>query len=175
MQVYVNKSALAGTDPIPVLGAYQDLPVLQMDLHGTGTTKLHLPTSAIVPGKPMPIDPMSTDTPTMPTLKASFRSDNMSDMVNYEAVRRIDLVFPDYMQRNANGDINTSTMKYGADSSQWPQDAQDRKALNDTGWTYIGNVRQASDSLETQVTLVDPTDDSHWPSAPPPIYIPPVP
>jgi hypothetical protein len=172
MQIFVSKTALAGTDPVPVIATYDDLPVRKIDLHGMGATVLTLPLAAVVP----PPKPSGTvPAPPLPTLKPSFRGDYMPMMVNGEASRRITLVFPDYMQRNANNDASESILKYGNDSSTWPQDAQDRRAQGDQGWAYVNACRQTSDALATDVTIVDPTDDSHWPTSPPPIYIPPVP
>lgn len=170
MQVYVSKSLLGLPDPIPVLGYYQDAPVLPRDLHGAGASVFSLPASAVIVPASRTSQPIS-DTQFVPRLKASWRADNMTQMVQDEARRRILESFPDYMQRNCNADINTSTMTYGVDIANWPQDAKDRKIANDTGWVYVNDVRVRSDALESQVTLTDPTDDSHWPTRIPPVYI----
>lgn len=162
MQVFVKKSDLI-TDPVPVLAFYNDTPTMALDTHGSDVTLLVLP--------PLAIDQSSLP----PKLTSDFRSQNMPMMVNNEAARRINLSFPDYMQRNCNADINTSTTKYGADSSGWPPDAQDRKADNDRGWSFIATVRQTADALATQTATTDPTDDSHWPVQIPPVYVEPVP
>jgi hypothetical protein len=180
MQVFVSKSALGLPDPIPVLGYYVDTPVLDRDLHGSGATVFSLPLSAVIAPSPMkpitgvtpPTTPAQpTDTQFVPVLKASWRADNMPQMVNDEALRRIEESFPDYMQRNANAAINASTMQYGVDTTAWPQPDKDRKTANDTGWIYVQAVRDRSDALESQITLTDPTDDSHWPTRIPPVYI----
>jgi hypothetical protein len=162
MQVYVNQADLSN-DPVPVLGFYPDVPVMAIDAYGANTTRLSLPAA----------DVDLTQTP--PVLVTNFRND-MAIMVNDEAGRRIELGFSGDMQRNANADINRSTMLYGADYTTWPADAQARKTEGDRGWQFISAVRQASDSLSTQTTLVDPTNDSNWPTQlSPPVYIEPTP
>jgi hypothetical protein len=160
MQVFVPRAALVA-DQVPIIATYPDTPSLAVDFHGSAATMFSLPPEAIDPNF-MP-----------PQLVTNFR-DNMLSMCQAEAQRRINLVFPDYMQRNCNADINRSTTLYGADSSTWPTDAQSRKAENDRGWYYVSQVRQSSDALGAQTATVDPTDNLHWPPDIAPIYIPPV-
>jgi hypothetical protein len=75
------------------------------------------------------------------------------------------------MQSNANSDASKSLIDYGPDTSKWPQDAQDRRTAAKTGWDYVAAVRQRSDAMETAALPNDPTDDSHWPTRIPPVYI----
>lgn len=163
MQVFVKRSSLGEADPVPVISHYSDIPLMSASLHGGEYTVMILPPSAVDMPQNAPFK-----------LKSDWR-DNMATITQNEAYRRIEDVFPTYMQTNANSDINYSTNKYGVDTSVWPQDAKDRKAENDRGWNYVGAVRQTSDALASQVTLTDPTGDAHWPVRISPVYIPPVP
>jgi hypothetical protein len=175
VQIFVDVADLA-TDPVPILCYYPDTPVQPKNTHGAGATVMTMPFTAIVLPPPPTYSVEGLKNPSPPPLLVStWRADNMPMIVNGEANRRIQLVFPDFMQRNANADINRSLTLYGPDSSTWPSDAQDRKAQNDLGWAYVGNVRQTSDALASNLTMTDPTNDTHWPVAPPPIYIPPIP
>jgi hypothetical protein len=159
MLVFVKKADLI-LDPVPVLAYYPDAAALPIDYHGSDATMLCLPENSV-------------DVSTIPPrLISGFRND-MEEMVNDEAERRIEIPFPAYMQRNCNSDINASITKYGSDPSTWPTDAQQRKAEGDRGWTYVADVRQTADALSTQTTISDPTDDSHWPAMISPIYVPP--
>jgi hypothetical protein len=161
MQVFVRKSDLA-TSPVLVIASYPDAPTLAMTLHGDGTTLLSLPPNKIDSSKPPPV------------LFADFRATCMEQMCNDQAARRIIDAFPTYMQTNATSDFTRSVTLYGADPTAWPSDAQARKTEADRGWAYIADVRRACDGLETNITLIDPTDDSNWPTVITPIYIPPV-
>ncbi len=173
MQVYVLKSDLVNS-PVPVVAYYNDTkPPMDITFHGSLCTMFNVPVadvqfpiSAPVPGTP----PLSQQ----PNLIPSFRND-MQLIVNAEANRRILLVFSEEQQRNSNADINRSTTLYGATTSAWPSDAQSRLTESNRGWSYVNLVRQASVALGTNLSLVDPTDDSHWPTRiTPPIYIAPV-
>ena len=162
MQCYVNKADLIN-DPVPVLAFYPDSPTLVNTIHGPNATRLQVPDADL-------------DQSQFPNVLVSTFRNDMETMVNSEGGQRITAVFTDDMQRNANADVNRSTMLYGADPATWPSDAQARKAEGDRGWQYVSAVRQASDALSTQTSLVDPTDDSHWPTViSPPIYIEPTP
>ena len=165
-QFFVKKADLPGPDLVPVFASYPDSPIVARNAHGDQITPLVLPASQLL--IPMPNDPPGT----MPKLKDTFRN-FMPQMANGKSSRRIDEVFPAYMQSNANADNNSSTMKYGAASVSWPPDAKARKAEADRGWNYIAAVRQSSDALSTQTTTIDPTDNSHWPTVITVIYIPP--
>src|SRR5262245_14080761 len=161
MQVFVKRSDLP-TEPVPVFAFYEDSPRVADDLHGPDMALLSLPVEKV------------DRSVTPPVLVSDFRLTKMPQMVNDQANRRIDVAFPDYMQRNANADINNSTVLYGTNVASWPQDAKDRKAEGDRGWTYVSQVRSTSDALSTNTGLIDPTDDVHWPTEITPVYIPPV-
>ena len=161
MQVFVRRGMLV-EDPVLILAFYEDEPVIPVETHGPDTTVLNLPRPAI------------DDSVTPPRLVTNFRALHMEQMVNEEASRRIELAFPDFMQRNTNADINTSTTNYGTNSSSWPIDAQARKAENDRGWAYVSDVRMAADALAPITATIDPTDNTHWPTPIAPVYIEPV-
>jgi hypothetical protein len=166
-QVFVKKAMLAGVDPVPIIAHYPKEPTRARDMHGAECTVFCVPTTAI--------DETGIRDGVPPTLRSDWR-EAMEEIVNTEASRRIEEVFPEYMQRNSNADVTASSLKYGTNVGTWPQDAQDRKAESDRGWQFISTVRQTSDALGLDHTLIDPSDDSHWPTAPdPPIYIAPVP
>src|SRR5262245_21110726 len=133
MQMFVRRSDLP-TEPVPVFSIYEDDPQHAEDLHGSEFTLLNLP-----------IDKLDRSV-TPPVLVSDFRLTKMPQLVNDQANRLIYVAFPDYMQRNANADINSSTMLYGANPATWPQDAKDRKAEGDRGWTYVAQVRMTSDA-----------------------------
>jgi hypothetical protein len=168
MLVFVRRSDLIN-DPVRVMAFYDELSALPLDFMGAECTRLSLPQEAII--KPT-YDVLNPDpTAMIPKLVSDFRVQYMRQMVLAEASRRINLAFPDYMQRNSNADINNSTMKYGAGYGTWPPDAQARKAEGDRGWQFISDVRRVSDALETQTSTTDPTDDAHWPTQISPVYI----
>src|SRR5262245_19576791 len=162
MQVVVRRSSLGEQQP-PAVAYYPDGAIFgAASQFGDGMTVLVVPDNCVVtlPG-------------VGPCLAANWRS-NAATIVNAEAYRRIQLVFPGYSQSNANQDQLNSMRKYGHDTSSWPQDAKDRYTAADTGWNYVSAVREASDALAAGMPL-DPTDDSHWPTPIPPVYVPPTP
>lgn len=161
MQIVVRRSDLANPSPV-VLAHYDDGAVV--DAKALGVTEdvvvLNVPSSALVHQERGP-----------PTLASSWRTDNSGNLANAEAARRINLVFPDYAQRNASADLTDSIIKYGPDPATWPSDARDRKQLADQGWSYINSVRQQSNALG-QTVQSDITSDTHWPTIIPRISYP---
>jgi hypothetical protein len=93
-------------------------------------------------------------------LVATWR-DDYKPVVNAEASRRINLVFPEYKQRNHTARVQDDITKYGADPAAWPQQEQDFKVESDRGWQYVADVRTASNAWTAMPT--DPTADSIWP------------
>src|SRR5262245_40625717 len=125
-QVFVRRTDLI-LDPVPVIAYYEEAVDYPIDYHGADCTRICLPVEAIDRGALG----SATDPFVPPRLVSNFRSQWMDMMVNDEASRRIDLSFPDYMQRNGNADINNSLTKYGPDQATWPTDAKNRKSEND--------------------------------------------
>jgi hypothetical protein len=158
MQVFVYKVDLSAGDDsnVRIHGWYPDVPTMPSNFHGDAAVPIFLPANAIVV--------RASDQ--MRLLVSTWR-DSASMIVNGEAGRRINDVFPDYQQRNSNSEMNGYITQYGADSTQWPAAEQARKAENDRMWSYVNDVRQTSDALVLSMPA-DPTDDSHWPTRVPP-------
>jgi hypothetical protein len=166
MQVFVAKANLINA-VVPVAGSYPDTPWPWVDRNvlGSSYTPLTLPGPGVISS----LDPGGFMTY---QLVSDWRTSQISSIVNGEGQRRIFECFTDFMQRNANADINRSTTLYGATPSAWPADAQARKAEGDRGWTYLQQVRQTANAMTTLPN--DPTDDSQWPTKITPVYINPV-
>jgi hypothetical protein len=161
MQVVVRRADLGEQQPV-VLAHFPDATdIRSTQSYGDGVTVMTVPDTTLVK-----VEHIGN------VLAANWRS-FPNIVVNAEANRRVQISFPDYMQRNANQDLVNSITSYGPDpSNNWPQDALDRKASADAGWNFINAVRQTSDAMAAGMPL-DPTDDAHWPTQIPPIYIPP--
>jgi hypothetical protein len=161
MQVIVPRADLGEQQPM-VIGYYPDGTIIRdLSRLGENLALMTVPDSAVVPSKDVPGY----------VLAANWRS-HAEVIANAEAKRRISEAFPDYSQSNAQADAVASITKFGADTEAWPTDAKDRKAAADAGWNYVNSVRQSSDAMVSGLPL-DPTDDSHWPTKIPPVYIPP--
>jgi hypothetical protein len=161
MQVFVAKADLA-LPVVPVYGSYPDVPLIDRAFLGSLYTPLILAGSVIVPKTVGGI--------TTYNLASNWRS-YATTLLNGEAQRRILEVFSEFMQRNANNDVNRSTLLYGANQTTWPADAQARLTEAQRGWNYVSALRTRSDSLATNLPN-DPTADSNWPTVITPIYIP---
>jgi hypothetical protein len=161
MQVFVYRSDLSETNP-QVLAAFPDDPVFDRSYLGTDVAVLSLPQNA------MQVDSQSR----MTTLVSTWRTDNVNQIVNDEAYRRIDESFTDFMQRNALNQTQRAIIQFGSDQTKWEPIYQNVYSLALQGWTYIDSLRKNADSLATNLP-VDPTDDANWPTRIPVIYIPP--
>jgi hypothetical protein len=104
-------------------------------------------------------------------LQPAWREPNKTQILSYEANARIQAVFPDYSQRNANNEMNGYITTYGANSASWPSAQQSRKAEMDRCWTYVSAVRASANNAGNVALPADPTDDSHWPTRVP-AYVP---
>jgi hypothetical protein len=104
-------------------------------------------------------------------LKSGWREPNKTQILSYEANRRIIAVFPDYSQRNANAELNGYITQYGTNTSTWPAYNQQRNAEITRCWNYVNAVRQNANGMGTVALPADPTDDSHWPTVISP-YVP---
>lgn len=159
MQVYVTKTDLSAGDDahVRVQGWYPDAMALSSTFHGSSAVPITLPMSSAI---------VVDNATHQRYLSANWR-DNAKGIVNGEAARRINDVFPDYQQRNSTSEMNGYITQYGTDSTQWPAAQQARKAENDRMWTYVEDIRQTSNALVLSMPA-DPTDDSHWPTRVPP-------
>jgi hypothetical protein len=154
MQMYVPKSQLTGAadELVTVLASYQDGVVVNAFQVPPNCTVLSLP------------QPMIASNAGMPVLQKGWRNDNGPQVLNFEANNRINAVFPDYSQRNANNEATGYITQYGSDSTKWPAAAQSRKAEMDRCWNYVNAVRAAANTLVLSMLPADPTDNSHWPT-----------
>lgn len=98
---------------------------------------------------------------TFQTLLVPQWRDDYKPVINAEANRRINLVFPDYKQRNYTARVQDDITKYGADPVAWPPPEQAFKLESDRGWRYVADIRAASNAWTSMPT--DPTADSIWP------------
>src|SRR4029453_16900036 len=79
-----------------------------------------------------------------------------------EADRRINEVFPPSEQLAAMHEALDLALKHGTDVSQWPADARDRKAEIDSNWNYVREVNARAQQYRT--VPFDPTADKNWPT-----------
>jgi hypothetical protein len=161
MQVFVFRSDLSDTNP-PVLAAFPDQPVFDRAYAGTDVALLSLPQNA------MQVDQQSRQT----TLVSTWRTDNVDQIVNDEAYRRIWESFSDFMQRNAINQTQRAIIQFGSDQTTWEPIYQNVYALALQGWVYIDSLRKNADTLVATLPT-DPTADGNWPTRIPVIYIPP--
>jgi hypothetical protein len=161
MQVFVNRSDLTGAvdERVNVIATYTDGIVINPTMHGTAATLLSLPTAAIAGANQMPY------------LVQNWRTINPNQEITFEANVRINAVFPDYSQRNANNEMNGYITAYGTNTGSWPAAAQSRNAEMNRCWTYVNQVRAAANSMAASLLPADPTSDAFWPTAISP-YVP---
>jgi hypothetical protein len=157
MQVYVLTSAISANADTPVIATYEDGVAVPAGAH-PNTTMLPIknPAYVVSRGGPKVLDP-------------GWRNE-LNDIINGEAARRINMCFPEYAQRNATQSTQDCMREYGIDESQWPAAALANQQEADRGWSYADAVRAASNNLQTSAPL-NPVDDSHWPAPIPPIQL----
>jgi hypothetical protein len=154
MQVFVLRSDLtdAPDEHVNVISTYDDGLAIDPTVHGTAATLMSLPTAAIAGANQMPY------------LVQDWRTLDPNQEITFEANNRINAVFPDYSQRNANNEMNGYITAYGTNTGSWPAAAQSRYAEMNRCWTYVNQVRAAANSMAQSILPADPTDDSHWPT-----------
>jgi hypothetical protein len=158
-QVYVPRSDLlseTANNPVRVLASYGNGMVLTVGTHGPTNTRLLLADNLVF-----------SDLANSRVILTSHWRDDYKPVVNDEAARRINLVYPEYKQRNYTAKVQEYITLYGADATMWPQAAKDFKAEADRGWQYVEDVRTASNAMTAMPA--DPTADEHWPPAISPI------
>lgn len=85
-------------------------------------------------------------------------------MVKAEAARRIDVIMPDYQQRNALAMGLEATQLHGADPANWPADLQALNSAIQSKWATIKAIRAASNVVEAMEPIPDDfCSDSYWP------------
>lgn len=174
MQVFVKRADLTAAtppDPVPVLAVYNDDPTIPYSAHGdpADVTALYLPASAIL--RTTLSLPGGVNLP-QNGLKSDWRS-NADQIINSEAARRINDVFPEYKQRNSTATYQQAITAYGTDPSVWPPEAKTFKTEYDRGWTYINAVRERSATLIPSMPP-DPTADTYWPTRIDPVSFAPI-
>jgi hypothetical protein len=171
MLVFVLRTELNAEDadhPVRVIANYSEDQRADIHLHGEACTRLTLPDTALARTTP----PIVGMPPVGFVLATDWRMDYMP-IINGEAGRRIDLVFPDYKQRNATAAVQDWITTYGTNVAIWPAQAQAFKTESDRGWTYVQDIRDVANAFTSLPT--DPTNDSLWPPDIPPVSLPPMP
>lgn len=152
-QVFVIRADLSAEDaqnPVRVRAAYSNDTVVPIDFAGADATVLVLADNLV-----------KNDRDNFRTVLVQNWRDDYKPVVNAEANRRINLVFPEFKQRNYTAKYQDNITTYGADSTAWPTDEITFKAEYDRGWKYVSDVRAASNAWAAMPT--DPTADSIWP------------
>jgi hypothetical protein len=152
-QAFVLRNDLLIEDvdnPVRVRAFYGNGMVLTIDSHGSECTLLFLADNLV-----------HEDRINYRTILIATWRDDYKPVVNAEANRRINLVFPDYKQRNYTARYQDNITSYGADATAWPQPERDFKVEYDRGWKYVADVRGASNAWAAMPT--DPTADEIWP------------
>lgn len=151
-QAYVLRNDLVIEDaqnPVRVRSVYND-PTLPIEYGGPDCTAIWVDTKYI-----------HQDRAAFRTLLTSNWREDYKSVLQQEASRRINLVFPEFKQRNYTAQYQSYITQYGADANVWPQDAKDFKGEYDRAWKYVNDVRTASNAWTAMPT--DPTADNIWP------------
>jgi hypothetical protein len=175
MQVFVKRNDLTATtapNPFPIVALYSDLPTVPYSAHGDAAevTALYVPSTVV---ERVTITLPSSDVSFTVTALAPAWRDNAAAVVNAEANRRIEDVFPDYKQRNSTAAYQQATQAYGSDPSTWPTEAKAFKTEYDRGWTYVNAVRERTTTLIATMPP-DPTADGYWPTRIAPVHFDPI-
>jgi hypothetical protein len=151
MQVFVMPGDLNSlAETVHVVGTFEDSVTLERSWYER-FVRLSLPSSAL------------RNTMNGMTLESGWREANKRLLFGGEATRRIDEVFTEYSQLNANAEMNEYIREYGAATTQWPQAARDRAVEIDRCWRYVNAVREAVGRLLNAAVPANPTADAHWP------------
>lgn len=152
MKVYVRNSDLGSAQPT-IVASYSSDANLSPDLHGDNMRVLDVPDNMVEgAGAGLPM-----------RLNENWRTAGGPTLVNQEAMRRIEEVFPDYSQRNALAAVTNFMLQYGYDIAQWPADAQAERAKLETGWMFVRQVRERANAMVNDQTA-NVTDDNQWPT-----------
>lgn len=171
MQVFVLRSDLLldpATTKVRVMAAYPDTPAKPIDFNGSQCTVLIVNDNQVdwfrpdvAGGSPPPPSGMGIAPTITQVLVPNWRNEYRY-VLNNEAFRRIQLVFPEFKQRNYTAKYQDNITQYGTDTSTWPSEQQTFKAEYDRGWKYVSDVRTASNAWTAMPA--DPTADSIWPT-----------
>lgn len=152
-QTFVWRSDLAAEDqanPVRVAASYGNGVPVTIGFQGPQFTLLNVADNLIY-----------EDRQNNRTILVAHWRDDFKPVLNSEASRRINLVFPEYKQRNYTAHYQDNITTFGSDPSTWPANEQSFKAEYDRGWKYVNDIRTASNAWTAMPT--DPTADSIWP------------
>jgi hypothetical protein len=172
MQVFVNRAdltAIPNPDPFPVVATYADSPWVPINAHGDVATVITLPGTVVQTIKETLAENLVIS---KRVLNSTWR-DNAEGIVNNEAGRRIEDVFPDYKQRNSTATYQQCVTAYGSNTSVWPIEAKTFKDEYDRGWSYVNAVRERTPPLIASMPP-DPTANNYWPTRIDPVHFEPV-
>ncbi len=139
-------------NPVRVVATYRNDTLVDLSWHGDQCTVLGGIADNLI----------YNDRDNQRTILTARWRDDYVPVVNAEAFRRINAVFPQYKQMNYTARHTADVTAYGPDITKWPQGEQDFKAEYDRGWAYVAAVRTVSNSFTAMPA--DPTDDSLWPT-----------
>jgi hypothetical protein len=164
MKVFVRTSSLGGGKAPEVIAYYPDDSEVAADAHGSEMTMLVVPKHVLKTAADKSDDMMSplSSMPTMPKLADDWRETAASVILQAEAKRRTEDVFPVSEQMSSLRDLLRFTLQYGTDTSKWPTEAKNRKAEIDSLWNYVGEVRERVRALSSLPN--DPVSDKNWPT-----------
>jgi hypothetical protein len=91
-------------------------------------------------------------------------------VVDAEAQRRIELVYPAAMQSASALLRQNDIMSYGTDVANWPSDQQAKNTEMLRGTSYITSVNAAAATIKASAPN-NPCDDTLWPASIPPISL----
>jgi hypothetical protein len=152
-QAFVIRADLLNEDaenPVRVRASYGNGMVLRFDFAGADCALLFLADNLLF-----------DDRDNGRVILVQHWRDDYAPVLSYEATRRIQLVFPDYKQRNYTAHYQDNITHFGADATKWPTQELTFKAEYDRGWKYVNDVRSAANAWTAMPT--DPTADQIWP------------
>jgi hypothetical protein len=154
MKVFIRTNDLNSETPV-VIACYDDEKSVSDDAHGAGMTVLTLPRELVE-------SPKLEVNGGMPYLAKNWRERAGAMPVKAEAQRRINEAFSISEQLIALHDMIDAVIKYGADSSKWPEDVRHRKVLMDERWKYVSDV---NNKIREHANMPprDPASDKIWP------------
>jgi hypothetical protein len=152
MQIFVDPSDLLTFEETVRVGGTFDDGVVVAPSWMQGLVRLSLPGTVV----------QSTDRGM--TLSPGWREENKRQLLSGEATNRIDDVFNEHSQLNANAEMNELIRDNGTDQTRWTLAARNRASEIDRCWHYVNEVRETFNRLMTMAVPANPTADNHWPS-----------
>lgn len=98
------------------------------------------------------------------TIAIGIRRADLVAPIKAEANRRIEVVMPEYTQRNVLAQGILAVTTYGADPAAWPPELQAVNTDAQAKWAQIVAIRTASNEIEAMTPIpADYTNDQYWP------------